>query len=46
MQGEVTKKEPESEKPEIETVVITPEVTTETTAETEETEVTDNAQSV
>ena len=46
LQGEVTKKEPESEKPEIETVVIIPETTEETTAETEETEVTANAESV
>ena len=46
LQGEVTKKEPESEKPEIETVVITPEVTPETTAETDETEVTANGESV
>lgn len=43
LQGEVTKKESESEKPEIETVVITPDVTT---AETEETEVTDNGESL
>ena len=46
LQGEVTKKEPESEKPEIETVVIIPETTEETTAETDETEVTANAESV
>ena len=46
LQGEVTKKESESEKPEIETVVIIPETTEETTAETEETEVTANAESV
>lgn len=41
-QSEAAKKEPELEKPEIETVVITPEETTEKTAEIEETEVTTN----
>ena len=43
MQGEAAEKKHESEKPEIETVVIIPETTEETTAETEETEVTANA---
>ena len=46
LQGETAEKKYESEKPEIEAVVITPEVMTETTAETEETEVTTNAESV
>ena len=41
-QSEAAEKEPELEKPEIETVVITPEETTEKTAEIEETEVTTN----
>ena len=45
LQSEATEKEPESEKPEIESVVIIPEISTETTAETDktdETEVTAN----
>ncbi len=41
-QSEAAEEKHESEKPEIETVVITPEETAETTAETEETEVTTN----
>ena len=42
LQGEAAKKEPESEKSEMEAVIIKPDVT----AETEETEVTTNAESV
>lgn len=41
-QGETAEEKPESEKPEIESVVIMPETTEETTAEAEETEVTTN----
>lgn len=46
LQGEITEEEYRSEKPEIESVVIDPEITAETTAETEETEVTNNAETV
>ena len=46
LQGEITEEEYRSEKPEIESVVIDPEITAETTAETEETEVTNNAEIV
>lgn len=45
-QSEAAKEEPKSEKPEIDSVIITPEVTTETTAENKGTEVTINAESV
>ena len=46
LQSEAAEKKHESEKPKIESVVIIPETTEETTAETEETEVTANAESV
>lgn len=46
LQSETAEKKHESEKPKIECVVIIPETTEETTAETEETEVTANAESV
>ena len=41
LQSEATEKEPESEKPEIESVVIIPEISTETTAETDKTDETE-----
>ena len=46
LQSEAAEKKYESEKPKIESVVIIPETTEETTAETEETEVTANGESV
>ena len=46
LQGETAEEEHGSEKPEIESVVIDPEVTDESTAETEKTEVTEDGESV